>query len=367
MAIDFPASPSLNQLFGTWRWDGAKWVQSSQAPVVQSFNGRAGAVMFQQSDAAGVGLYTDTGRNLIHNGRFEVAQRGAGPWTASGSYTADRWIIYTSLDTDSLNVTTLADADRTQIGDETAQYAIANTFTGNAGAASYSVIQQHIERQRRLAGRTITVSFWAWAGTAGLKLGVAFSQNFGTGGSPSAQVSPNGTAVTLAVAWTRYTVTLTVPSVSGKTFGTNGDDYFGLEFWYSCGASNNAHAGSIGVQSGGVILWGIQLEIGTVATPLAKREYGEELRLCQRYFSILQSFYFGGYGAAGGQFIYNSAIFPVQMRAPPTVTFSNVSYGNASGLSINAGSNRTLVPLYATLTAAGNGYCAADIAASADL
>ena len=40
----------------------------------------------------------DVGRNLIHNALFTVAQRGAGPWTATG-YTADRWYAAYSNDT----------------------------------------------------------------------------------------------------------------------------------------------------------------------------------------------------------------------------------------------------------------------------
>ena len=49
-------------------------------------------------------------------------------------------------------------------------------------------------------------------------------------------------------------------------------------------------AGNIGVQSGTVYLWGVQLEIGSVATPL---DYGgtpqQQLAQCQRFFQIVMT------------------------------------------------------------------------------
>lgn len=311
--------------------------------------------------------FADAGRNLLHNGTFVVQQRGAGPWTASGSYTADRWIIYTSLDTASFNVTSLLDDDRAQIGDEGARYGLANTFTGNAGAAAYNVLQQHIEGLRRLANRTLTVSFWAWAGTAGLKLGVAAAQQFGTGGSPSAFVNITGTTVTLANAWTRYSVTLNVPSVAGKTFGTNGDDYFGLEFWYSSGATNNAHTGGVGVQSGAVILWGIQLEIGSVATPLdAGGSPQAILAECQRFYCVTGT-RIDAATPPGAYGVSCSIALPVWMRASPTLTQTANASSNVSGIAY-AAQNAGVVNVSGATGSGGGSYAiVVGFSASADL
>jgi hypothetical protein len=60
--------------------------------------------------------------------------------------------------------------------------------------------------------------------------------------------------------------------MSGKTLGSNNDSFTGLEFFYSSGATNNAIAGNIGVQSGTINIWGVQLEIGSIATQLEKRD-----------------------------------------------------------------------------------------------
>src|SRR5262249_5581526 len=62
----------------------------------------------------------NSGRNLLHNGRFTVWQRGAGPFT--NGYTADRWQIGRATDTISVSQGTATDSDRTAIGDESVLY-----------------------------------------------------------------------------------------------------------------------------------------------------------------------------------------------------------------------------------------------------
>ena len=70
------------------------------------------------------------------------------------------------------------------IGDEAATYYLLNTFTGSAAASAYNFMSQSIEGVRRLSGKTVTVSFWAIASLAGMKLGVNLLQYFGGGGAP---------------------------------------------------------------------------------------------------------------------------------------------------------------------------------------
>lgn len=367
--LDFPAFPTTGQAFGQWLWDGTKWTQGNApvvTPVVQSFNTRTGAVVFQQADATAVGILNDTGRNLIHNGRFEVAQRGSGPFTANG-YTLDRWKLGFGSDTDSVQRIALGDADRAAIGDEAATYALQNTFTGNAAAGAYSFLVQCIEDVRRLAGKTVTVSFWANASVA-LKLGVSIDQFFGSGGSPSAQVNGNGTAVTLTTAEQRYSVTIVIPSIAGKTLGTNGDSWTQVNFWFSCGATNAVRAGSIGIQSGTINLWGVQLEIGSVATPLAKREYAEELRLCQRYYQVGhvgQSI--GGNSWQAGWGNQHILPLPVPMRAQPAIAVSGITQTNCSATAVAAWSNFAVIHSYNVTAATGGVASAADFTATADL
>jgi hypothetical protein len=75
---------------------------------------------------------------------------------------------------------------------------------------------------------------------------------------------------------------------------------------------------------------GAQLEVGSVATPFERRDYGRELQLCQRYYqkSFNQDVVPGTSTAVGGVNVVswgdgNASGFSWQtlMRANPTVTF----------------------------------------------
>lgn len=379
--FDFPNSPILNQIAqnpasgASWQWDGVKWgpVQSGgwvDAPADGNTYGRKNNA-WNSVDAMVAPALNDTGRNLIHNAQMAIAQRGVGPWTTDNTYTLDRWLTtdFGSLDTISFSRIALADADRAAIGDESAVYGMQNVFTGNAGATAMTFLIQHTESVRRLANKTVTVSFWAKAAAGTPKLGVNISQVFGTGGSPSTGlwVAATGSATpALTANFVRYSFTFALPSVAGKTLGTNGDDYTGLAFFYSSGANNNAAAGNIGVQSGTVQIWGVQLEIGSVATPLAKRDPADDLALCQRFYQLC---YFGidGYGLAGGTF-GTMLVFPVQMRATPTVTLNVGGAGNCgSPSSAGYGPNTQGFKFTAIVTATGGAYWNGNFTASADL
>jgi hypothetical protein len=311
MALDFPNSPATGQQFTgpngiVWQWDGTKWIVSGGGTVFQSITG-------------------DVGRNLLHNGLFNVAQRGAGPFTSG--YTADRWPVGA---TTSLNVQIgpPSDANRADIGDEAATSLLSCTFTGGAAATDFIQVVQHIENLRRLAGKTVTVSFYANAGTASMRIGISLDQHFGSGGSPSADVNGNGQAVTLsatAAQFARYSATFAIPSAAGKTLGTNSDNYTALNLWLSAGSNFAARSG-IGVQSGVVNFWGVQLEIGTVATPLEKIDAQQDLAKCQRFYQVA-SIYAVAYNTAGSG-LFASMGLPVTMRANPTVTLGTISDTN---------------------------------------
>ena len=297
MAFDFPNSPSVGQRVTgvggiVYVWDGVKWASNIGSVTAQSMG--------------------DVGRNLLHNPLFNVAQRGAGPFTSVGAYTLDRWRLLFSADTNSVSAAGLVDAQRAAIGDEAAVIAIANTFTGTAGAGSYSYLQQSIEGVRRLAGKTVTVSLWAVAGSGTPKLGISLLQYFGTGGAPSASVVINGTSFPITTTFARYTVTFTIPSAAGKTLGTNNDDSISLLLWFSSGATNATQSGNIGVQSGTIALWGVQLEIGSVATPLEKPDPRYDLANCQRFYQ--SGIVFGAVASA----LRHYDCITVLMRATPT-------------------------------------------------
>jgi hypothetical protein len=382
MALNFPNTPNPGDTYTSgsaiWQWDGTKWNAGSSGaflplsggtltgPLVLNADPSAalGAATKQYADAGSAAAEHNVGRNLLHNGLFNVAQRGAGPWTVPG-YTLDRWQLYFVTDTASVSQNAFSDASRAQIGDEAAAFAIGNTFTGNAAAGALTQINQSIENVRRLAGKTVTVSFWA-AASATQHLGINIAQIFGTGGSPSGAVYAlaTGANIALSTTWTRYTATIALPSISGLTLGTNNDHCTQLQFWMSSGATNNAHAGNIGVQSGSIYLWGVQLELGGTATPLEKLDPQQDLAKCQRFYA-LGTIRVTGSANAGGNIIGNMQSFNTAMRATPTMVTNFTTQANCTG---------AVAPLdaygfepYATATAAGGVNLQGTFTASADL
>jgi hypothetical protein len=305
----------------------------------------------------------NAGRNLIHNSLFNVAQRGIGAFTVAG-YTLDRWVSSLSTDTASFSQFVLSDADRAAVGDEAASFALLNTWTGTSGAGALTAMQQRIENLRRLAGKTVTVSFWARSPTAGIKLGVELSQYFGSGGSPSAFAPGTGVPVTLGTSWQRYSVTISVPSISGMTLGTNNDNYTTLAFWYSAGSNFATRAGNIGVQSGTVMVWGVQLEVGPTATPLEKPDPQQDLAKCQRFYQLAFA-YGAGVGTVGGLFL-TSVYLPVSMRASPTITQTSNSDANLTSPSAGVTSPQSFYAA-GTATAAAATTIYRNYTASADL
>jgi hypothetical protein len=311
LMVSFVLGPDIDALdFGT------KAIKGLGACNLLAAYAEADAALPPPTDPSAIG------RNLLHNSRFGVAQRGNGPFTINNFATLDRWHQVFVGDTMSVSRVTLTDADRAAIGDEAAQWGMQITFTGNAGAASYSTIQQRIERVRRLAGQSVTTSFWAKAALGAPKLGIQGLQYFGTGGSPSADVALTGTAVTLSTAWTRYSATAALPSVAGKILGTDGNDSTRLTIFLSSGATNSATAGSIAVQSGTVTLWDAEMVLRTVALPGERLDPAIEQSDCQR-FAIVTTVWVG------------SASAPTTLMLPSAMVMAPV--GPPSGTGVTGG------------------------------
>jgi hypothetical protein len=328
MPLDFPNSPTGGQTYTgpggvVWSWDGAKWV-----------NGSTGV-------AALAPALNNIGRNLIHNPLMNISQR-TGPFSTLGAYTLDRWQVNGSADTVTVTQLAFGDAGRAEIGDEAAANFMQNAFVGAAGAGAFTNILHRIEDVRRLAGKTVTVSFWAKAATGSPKLGINLLQNFGTGGSPSASVFAlaTGNAVTLSGAWVRYSTTIALPSVAGMTLGAAGHHTV-LQLWCSSGATNNQVAGNIGVQSNTFQFWGVQLESGTAATILEKPDPRYDLSNCQRFASIFPVL-------VPALAAPSNIVFPVTMRGIPLVTGGGAGFTlanlspSAVTISQTAAANQTL-------------------------
>jgi hypothetical protein len=101
---------------------------------------------------------------------------------------------------------------------------------------------------RRFSGQTRSYEFFCDRSANG-NISVVVHQHFGTGGTPSADVyTPQKIAVTTAL--TLYDVVVNIPSVAGKTFGSNDDSYTEVLFYTSAGSNYNAITDSLGLFSG---------------------------------------------------------------------------------------------------------------------
>jgi len=218
--------------------------------------------------------------DYIINGQAIFWQRGTS-FTSSG-YTADRWELVLSGASTTLTRSDVSLTDAMSIGGGPAKSFDAVVTTASS-ASEYSIFRQKIESVVRLANQNITVSFWAVASSA-LDIAVEVSQNFGTGGSPSAQVNVTPEKKTLSTSWTKYTATFAMPSIAGKTLGSDSNNSTMIRFWFSAGSDWNTRTDSLGNQSGTFNITNVKVETGSAATPYHPRFFSEEFNLCQRYF-----------------------------------------------------------------------------------
>ena len=117
-------------------------------------------------------------------------------------------------------------------------------------------------------------------------------------------------------------MTFAIPSVVGKTLGTNNDHSTSVNLWFSAEASLAVRSGSIGVQSGSIFLWGVQLEVGSVATPLEKPDPQQDLAKCQRFARFINGSARGSASGAGQ--VTGCSLGFAPMRATPTYSVINV-------------------------------------------
>jgi hypothetical protein len=279
--------------------------------------------------------FGQAGKNKIINGDFSINQRSFTSISSAtmNSYCFDRWLANGAGGTFAISSQAFTAGAAPVAGYEAATF-LRGTSSGQSAAGDYSVVQQRIEDVRTFAGQSVTISFYAKASTGTPKIGVAMTQDFGTGGSPSAAVSTPVSGITISTAWVRYSATFAVPSISGKTVGTTTNGFLGLELWLSAGTTFNTRASSIGIQNNTIDVWGVQVEYGSKATPFqtASETIQGELAMCQRYFakSYSQSDAVGASTSlssvvyelptASTGAMHQAVRFPVSMRGVPTVT-----------------------------------------------
>lgn len=295
------------------------------------------------------------GKNKIINGDFAINQRSFTSVNTNGAYSFDRWrLTKSSHGTTTLTPQTFTVGAAPVAGYEAANY-INIESSGQTEAGSYSILSQPIEDVRTFAGQTVTVSFWAKAASGTPKVAIEIEQSFGTGGS-SAVLNYVG-QVTLSTNWARYTGTVAVPSISGKTIGTN--SRVNLNLWTSAGSTFDSRTGSLGIQTATISFWGVQVEAGSIATPFqtATGTIAGELAACQRYYwrtSYDSTYTHLGSGIANTTTALKLIVpLPVQLRTVP----SSFDWAGSGGLMATDGVNN----LFITAIAGDGGYTSRNI------
>lgn len=305
--------------------------------------------------------YNTTFRNVIINGNFDFWQRGTS--LSAGGYLADRWSLSVTGSTivQSRQAFTLGQTDVPN----NPTYFHRTVVTSVAGASNAVIMIQPVEGVQTLSGQTVTVSFYAKA-DASKNIAGEFVQYFGTGGSPSSTVNTIGvTTFALTTSWQKFTATVSIPSISGKTLGTNNDHALYLYFWFDAGSSFNSRTNSLGQQSGTFDIAQVQLEAGSLATPFELRPLGTELALCQRYYEFGLTYTINE-SASGANPFGNTVVFATSKRAAPSIALASLSYSNASGGTADIATTAGF-RFFATASGAGGASVQGNWTASAEL
>ena len=308
-------------------------IQSSTGPV---FTGYSGATQTSQINTDGsANIYVAP--NYVMNGDMLVNQRFGPAGTvaiATGTqkqYMVDRWY----LDKDGTSQGTLSQqvftVGQTDVPDEPTYYLDWNHSTAGTGATKDN-IQHNIESVRTLAGKQVTLSFYGKVAASTQTITPEIEQNFGSGGSPSAAVVNTSSGKTFTTTFQKFTYTVTLASISGKTIGTtlNSDS---LVIRFKCPLNTACQ----------ISIAHVQLELGPIATPYRVQSNGEVMNACQRFYqksfdypqavvtnagTNVGAFRFQQILGAAASIIGPLAFFRTPIVKIPTVTLYNLSVAN---------------------------------------
>ena len=239
-------------------------------------------------------------RNRLINSDMRIDQRNAGASvTMSNSliYPVDRWASFEDTD----GVMTAQQDSSAPTGFKNSVKCTTTTADGSLSATQRVLFLQRIEGFNvadlawgTASAKTVTLSFWVRSsitGTFGGSLGNVSNRSY-----------PFTYSISVADTWEQKTVTIAgeTSGTWGATTGTGIQVCFGLgvgsTYSGTAGAWSNSDLNSatgatsvIGTLNATWYITGVQLEVGSTATPFERRPYGTELALCQRYYYKLLS------------------------------------------------------------------------------
>ena len=314
-------------------------------------------------------------RNRIINGAMVIDQRNAGASVTAndGTFSVDRWTFSMSQ---SSKATAQQNAGSVTPPAGFSNYlGITSSSAYTVGASEWFSLIQNIEGFNfadlgwgTANAKTVTLSFWVRSSLTGTFGGVLIN-------SAANRTYPFTYSIASANTWT--SVSVTIPGdTSGTWIGsTNG---LGLRVWFNLGAGASA-SGTAGAWAGTIYrapsstvqvvatngatfyITGVQLEVGSVATPFERRPYGTELALCQRYYqkifpqatNIFLASGFVSVSGTGTRYVLN---LPVQMRIAPTALEQSGTANHYTVNSVDSNFVCTSVPTFANASQNAVGF-----------
>ena len=279
-------------------------------------------------------------KNIIINGGMQIAQRGTSSTGLGGSSG-----IYPTLDRMKIGVGntdgrfTMSQSSVTDLaGFSNALKIDCTTADTSVATNSFLIVATNIEgfdlqqlKATSTSTNAFTLSFYAKSNES---RAIVTEINFSNGTNKSASKLH-----TIGTSWARYT--FTVASASSTQIDNDNSHELSVNFWLNAGSTytsgtmsntlqpiTNANRavgiGDIFASTDNEIeITGIQLELGSVATPFEHRSVGEELALCQRYYER------SGLGSPAKA---NSTVefwightFMVEKRSAPTMSIIDTS------------------------------------------
>ena len=328
-------------------------------------NGDTG-VTFNDSSLQGAAASPYGLKNRIINGDMRIDQRNAGASVTpvNAQYTLDRW-HFGLTQTSKLTMQQNAGSVTPPAG-YTNYLGITSSSSYSVTSTDYFYVGQNIEGYNvadlawgTANAKTITISFWVRSSLTGTFGGAIDNAAYNRG-------YPFTYTISAANTWEQKTITIT-GDTTGTWLTTNGLGMYVL-FGLGAGSTNNGTAGAwaasgyisatgatsvVGTNGATFYITGVQLEIGSTATPFERRMYGNELALCQRYYakSWDTNLQVGTTTNLGAVNIFNPAagtgnfrttvFFPVEMRTDPTVVAYDNSNPPIAGTVYKGGSNKT--------------------------
>lgn len=281
---------------------------------------------------------TTQGLELAVNGSCMEWQAATSLVAGTGQrYSADNWRVNSSGTTVAVARNGFA-VGQTDVPNGMLYY-LSVTVASSAGAANFAIIETFIENVQSTANGYVTGQIYLKADSA-KNVCLELVQHFGSGGSPSSPVLSLGvTTLALTTNWQAFNFTVQLPSVSGKTLGSNLNDSLIARIWFDAGTNYNAETNTLGQQSGTFDISHFSINRGTSLSPWSM-DPQRNLARCQRLlWAPGGQFTLTSYASVGGQTAFANITYPVTMRAVPTVTgsFTGVTNAGSGTWSLNRG------------------------------